>query len=118
MLETENLQLRTLAYASRPLKKAESNYSATKLELLGVVYAVRKFQQYVLGRRFVLLTYHQALRWLFTSMPKLDGILARWVLFLSGFDMAVIYRKGEHNEAADYLSRRTYTPAERDQVSS
>ena len=101
------IKLQSIAFASRPLAKAERHYGATKLELLGVVYAVRKFQQYLLGRRFILLTDHQALQWLFTNMPKLEGIFARWVVFLSGFDIAFIYRRGEDNGAADFLSRLT-----------
>ena len=47
-------------------------------------------------------------------MPKLEDIYARWVVFLSGFDIAAIYRKVMNNEAADYLSRHNYTSAERD----
>ena len=38
-------------------------------------------------------------------MPKLEGIFARWVVFLFGFDIAFIYRRGEDNGAADFLSR-------------
>ena len=102
-------ELRTLAFASRPLTKSEHNYAATKLELLAVVTFVRRFHQYLVGRRFILLTDHYALQWLFTSMSTSEGIMARWITQLSVYDIAVFYRKGTDNTAADFLSRRTYT---------
>ena len=102
-------ELRTLAFASRPLSKAERNYAATKLELLAVVTFVRRFHQYLIGRRFILLTDHYALQWLFTSMSTSEGIMARWITQLSVYDIAVFYRRGTDNTAADFLSRRTYT---------
>jgi len=51
-----------VAYASRALSKSERNYDVTRRELLGAVYALKTFKQYVLGRRFVLRTDHAALQ--------------------------------------------------------
>ena len=107
--QPDQQELRTLAFASRPLTRAEHNYAATKLELLAVVSFVRRFHQYLVGRRFILLTDHYALQWLFTSMSTSEGIMARWITQLSVYDIAVFYRKGTDNTAADFLSRRTYT---------
>jgi hypothetical protein len=88
------------------LKAAEKNYAATKLELHAVVTFVQRFHQYLIGRRFILLTDHYALQWLFTSMSTSEGIMARWIARLSVHDIAVFYRKGTDNTAADFLRRK------------
>jgi len=43
-----------LAYASRTLSKAEQNYDVTRRELLAVIYGLKIFRQYLLGREFVI----------------------------------------------------------------
>jgi hypothetical protein len=40
------------------------------------------------------------------------GITARWITQLSVYDIAVFYRKGTDNTAADFLSRKEYTDVE------
>jgi hypothetical protein len=105
-------ELRILAFASRSLKAAENNYAATKLELLAVVTFVRRYHQYLIARRFILLTDHYALQWLFTSASTSEGIIARWITQLSVYEIAVFYRKGTGNTAADILSRKEYTSYE------
>ncbi len=46
---------------SRSLTPNEHNYSATKKELLGMIFALRKFRFYLSGRRFDMYTDHKAL---------------------------------------------------------
>jgi len=47
-----------IAYASRTFTKSEVNYDVTKRELLAVVYSLKNFRQYLLGRRFIIRTDH------------------------------------------------------------
>ena len=51
---------RVIAYASRALNKAESNYCITEKELLAVRFFVEYFRQYLLGRRFLVRSDHQS----------------------------------------------------------
>ena len=53
---------RPIAYASRLLADTETRYASTKKELLGLVWAVRHFRCYLLGKQFVIRTDHRSLR--------------------------------------------------------
>ena len=88
-------QERVIAYPSRALNKAESNYCITEMELLAVRYFIEYFRQYLLGRRFLFRSDHQSLVWLF-RLKEPRGKIARWVEILSQYDFAVQYRPGRH----------------------
>ena len=51
-------------YASRQLNSAEKNYTTTEREGLAMIYAVKKFWQYLLANPFVFYVDHQALLYL------------------------------------------------------
>jgi len=53
-----------IAYASRILNHAEQQYSVIQKECLAIVFALKQFKQYLLGRPFELLTDHVPLQWL------------------------------------------------------
>ena len=88
-----------VAYASRILTKAEANYSVIQQECLAVVYGIRQFRHYLLGRSFQLWTDHKPLQWL--SEQRMEGMLCRWALALQEYNFTVEYRKGSHNDNAD-----------------
>ena len=51
-----------MAFASRSLSKPEMNYSQFEKEALSIVFGVRKFRQYLLGKsNFQIVTDHKPL---------------------------------------------------------
>lgn len=93
-----------IAFASRSLNKAETNYSTIEKELLAIVFAVGHFRPYLFGRRFSLITDHRPLVWLHGLKDPVSR-LARWKIKLSEFDYEIIYKPGRINSNADALSR-------------
>ena len=93
-----------IAYASRVLSTSERNYSVIQRECLAIVFALKQFRHYLLGRPFTLYTDHAPLQWL--SAQKTEGLLARWTLAMQEFTFTIQYRKGADNGNADSLSRK------------
>ena len=96
--------VRPIAYSSRTLQAHEKNYSATELEGLGVVWAVKHFRHYLYGHKCRVYTDHQALKALLNT-PHPSGRLARWGLAFQELELEIVYRPGKKNANADALSR-------------
>ena len=55
---------------SRQLSEAEKRYSTTERELLGIVIMVKKFDRYLYGRPFVIITDHKPLLGILDPLKK------------------------------------------------
>ena len=93
-----------VSYASKRLSPAERNYSVIEKECLAIVWAVRKYELYLQGVKFVLQTDHHPLRYL-DSAKFLNTRVMRWALFLQNFNMRIDAIPGKLNIGADFLSR-------------
>ena len=95
-----------IAYENKTLNKAEQNYSTTELECLAVVWAIEKFDYYLEGNKFKVITDHIALKWLFDKAIR-KGRIGRWIARLQPYicDMEVIHKSGKKHMNADALSR-------------
>lgn len=100
---------RPIAFASRSLSKAEKNYSHIKKETQSLVFGVKRFRNYLLGRRFTLLKDHKPLRDLLSEDKPVPSVAAariqRWVLTLSAYSYKIRFRKGSLQGNADACSR-------------
>ena len=100
---------RPIAFASRPLSKAERNYTQIDKEALATVWGVKKFHNYLFGRNFTLLTDHEPLTSIFHPSKSLPAVTAarlqRYALFLVGFDYTIMYKNTKCHGNADGLSR-------------
>ncbi|XP_057740230.1 uncharacterized protein LOC130957386 [Arachis stenosperma] len=63
-----------IAYASKTLDDAQSNYTTTEKELLANVFALDKFRAYLLGTKVVVYSDHAALKYLLVSLDSLQAI--------------------------------------------
>lgn len=95
-----------IAYASRSLTNAATNYAQIEKELLAIVFGVEKFESYLYGRKFTVESDHKPLQPIMKksvlSAPKrLQGM----ILWLQRFDFDITYKKGSEMFLADMLSR-------------
>lgn len=113
----------TVAYASRALTEAERNYSQIHREALAIVFAVKKFHQFLYGRHFLLRTDHKPLISIFgpgNGVPVMTASrLQRWAVFLSAYNFEIEFVKTDKN-VADALSRliRAHKSGDGDELDS
>ena len=97
-------QEKVIAYGSRTLSSAEKNYCVTRKEMLALVYFIKHFKHYLLGREFILRTDHGSLVWLH-RFKEPDGQIARWLQQLAAFTFQIQHRPGKRHGNADGLTR-------------
>jgi len=103
--QTQDGHERVICYGSRVCSAAERNYDVTRRELLAIVFYLKAFRPYLLGRKFVLRTDHSALQWL-RKTPRPIGQQARWLITVEEFDFDIKHRGGSSHANADAMSRR------------
>lgn len=104
-----NSEERPIAYASRSLSVSEKNYSQIEKEALGIIFGKRRFNTYVYGRQFRLITDHEPLTSIFRLKKGIANTTAegvqRYALFLAGYNYGIMYRSTKKHGNADSLSR-------------
>jgi transposase InsO family protein len=98
-------QEKWISFVARALQPAERNYSATRKELLAIVFALIRFRQYLWGGpKFTLYTDHQALVYL-RSKPKMPPFMVTYLETLLDYQFDIVHRPGIANVLPDHLSR-------------
>ncbi|KAL5469129.1 hypothetical protein EMCRGX_G030333 [Ephydatia muelleri] len=100
---------RPIAYASRTLAPAEAKYSQIEKEGLAIVFGVKKFHQYLVGRSFTIYSDHKPLQYLFSETrpvpPMASSRIQRWALTLSAYNYRIVFKSGDSQPNADAFSR-------------
>jgi hypothetical protein len=72
--------------------------------MLEIMHALTKFRQYLVGRKFVVKTDHNSLKY-FLEQKDLSEHQQKWVTKVQVFDFDIYYFKGKKNIVVDGLSR-------------
>jgi len=68
---------------------AEQNYAQVEKEALAIIFGIKKFHQYIYGRKFKLVTNHKPLTTILipkTGLPALAAAqIQRWTIMLSAY---------------------------------
>ena len=98
-----------VAFASRTLSPSEKNHSQIDKEALALIFAVKKFHQYLYGRHFILVTDHKPLLAILgpkKGIPPLAAArLQRWAFQLSAYTYYIEFKRTTDHCNADGLSR-------------
>src|SRR3954462_4413005 len=99
-----------VAFISRKMNPAERNYAAHEKEMLAIIHVLKKWQVYLEGRPFTILTDHATLCH-FPKQPHLSSYQARWYDTLQSYEATIKSLPGKLNVVADASSRRPVLPA-------
>jgi hypothetical protein len=95
---------KVIAYCSRQLKPHEVSYPTHDLELAAVVFALKKWRQFLYRAKCELYTDHKSLKYFFTQ-KELN--MRRWLELIKDYDLTINYTPGKANVVADALSRKS-----------
>lgn len=93
-----------ISFVAKSLSKSERKYSATKRELLALVFALKRFHKYIYGSSFTLYTDHKALTYLHTQRVA-NLMMIAWMDTILQYDFKIVHLPGVANVLPDALSR-------------
>ncbi|KAL4388984.1 hypothetical protein GQ457_09G026490 [Hibiscus cannabinus] len=96
-----------IAYYSQKLSPRMQAASTYHREMYAITQAVGKWRQYLLGRRFSIVTDQRSLREL-TQQTIQTPEQQHWLSKLIGYDFEIKYRPGKQNDVADALSQEVH----------
>ena len=98
-----------VAFASRSLQNSERNYAQLEKEALALVFGIKKFHQYLYGRKFTLVTDHKPLLAILGPKKEIPSLTAarlqRWAILLSAYNYTLEFKPTALHGNADGLSR-------------
>ncbi|GKV13501.1 hypothetical protein SLEP1_g24501 [Rubroshorea leprosula] len=93
-----------IAFINKALSLRHQSLSVFEKKLLALIYAVRKWSHYLIGRHFIVKTDHHSLKYLLEQRIS-TPLQQAWLAKLMGYDFSISYKKGKENVVADALSR-------------
>ena len=105
-----------IAFASRFLNSTEERYSVNELELLGIVWSIDYFKNYLYGKNFTVVTDHRDLLSILKehrSNKSYSSRLSRWKDRLLPYNFTIEHMPGAKMGLVDYISRNPYARAKK-----
>ena len=100
------------AFASKTFTPAE-NYSQLDREGCAVIFGIKKFEKYLYGRPFELVTDNAAIAEIFNPRKPRSALavsrLRRWALLIMQYCYTIKHKPGREIPHADFLSRSPST---------
>ncbi|GAA6081771.1 uncharacterized protein K02A2.6-like [Tachysurus ichikawai] len=94
-----------VCYASRALTDTQQRYAQIEKELLAILFATRKFHQYIYGKPVTVQSDHKPLENIMQKqLCKAPARLQRMLLQLQKYELNIAYTPGKHMYIADTLS--------------
>ena len=98
-----------ICFVSRSLSTAERNYAQPDKEALAIIFGVKRFHQYLYGRKFNIQSDHKPLQYLLGETRGIPAMASArmqcWALTLSAYDYTITYKPGTKLANANALSR-------------
>jgi hypothetical protein len=106
LAQSQDGVLRPLIFGGRSLRKFEQSGSATHIELIALLDAIKSYHPFLSnGRQFLILTDHVSLRFIENLRLSSSPQLIRFSLFLQHFNFRIKHIRGSDNCLCDFLSR-------------
>lgn len=97
-------KLRPIGYASRKVLDSEKTYSSTTLDILGLVFGITYFREFLWGRKFTVFSDNISLQY-YKNLKIPSARIARLTIKILDFDFIIRHKGGKENKVADCLSR-------------
>ena len=96
-----------MPYFSEKLSKARRKWTTYEKGVLCSVHAFKTWEHYLVGKEFILYSYHNALKYL-NSQKRISSMHVRWSQLLLKFSFKMVHKVGTQNKVANALSIRAY----------
>ena len=95
MQRDEQRRERAVAYGGRTLKPNETRWAVSEIEMLAIITAIKEYHCYLGGTKFQINSDHSALAQLRRAKLSSNGRLARWALFMEGYQSSIVLTKSK-----------------------
>ncbi|XP_058817519.1 uncharacterized protein K02A2.6-like [Topomyia yanbarensis] len=100
---------RPIQYASQTLNETQRKYKQVDREAYSIVFGIRRFHQYLYGRKFVIYTDNESVKQIFSEtkgLPTMSALrMQHYATFLQSFDYTIKFRPTKQHYNADAFSR-------------
>src|SRR6266481_2396315 len=94
---------RPAGFLSKKFSSAQQNYCTHEHESIAILEALIKWEDKLLGQKFVIVTDHKSLEY-FETQPNLSSCQTRWWEYISQFNFTIQHVDGMSNRVVDCLS--------------